>query len=162
MILLITGGHGFKVLEKVEMLEIKQGPFLGDKDKIRLKTLKKFIPVNEPLVTNSDVLSVSKVLKSGWISSEGPNVKLFEKNFAKYIGHKNAVSVSSGTAALEVAIKALNLKKGDEVIAPNFTIISSTLAVIKEGLKIKFIDCNLYDWNMNLDKTIKSIKKKLK
>ena len=39
MILLITGGHGFKVLEKVEMLEIKQGPFLGDKDKIRLKKL---------------------------------------------------------------------------------------------------------------------------
>ena len=124
--------------------------------------MKKFIPVNEPLVTNSDVLSVSKVLKSGWISSEGSNVKLFEKNFAKYIGHKNAVAVSSGTAALEVAIKALNLKKGDEVIAPNFTIISSTLAVIKEGLKIKFIDCNLYDWNMNLDKTIKSITKKTK
>ena len=57
---------------------------------------------------------------------------MLEKKFAKYIGHKNAVAVSSGTAALEVAIKALNLKKGDEVIAPNFTIISSTLAVIKE------------------------------
>ena len=124
--------------------------------------MKKFIPVNEPLITNSDVLSVSKVMKSGWISSEGPNVKLFEKKFAKYIGHKNAVAVSSGTAALEVAIKSLNLKKGDEVIAPNFTIISSTLAVIKEGLKIKFIDCDLYDWNMNLDKTIKSITKKTK
>ena len=67
MILLISGGHGFKVLEKVEMLETKQGPFLGDQDKIRLKNFEKFIPVNEPLITNSDVLSVSKVKKSGWI-----------------------------------------------------------------------------------------------
>jgi perosamine synthetase len=124
--------------------------------------LKKFIPVNEPLITRSDIRSVQKILNSGWISSEGPEVKLFEKSFSRYIGHNHAIAVSSGTAALEVAVKSLNLRKGDEVIAPNFTIISSILAAIKSDLKIKFIDCGLYDWNMNLDKTIKAITKKTK
>ena len=109
------------------------------------------------MVTKSDADSVHKVLRSGWISSEGPNVKKFEKKFAKFIGHKYSVAVSSGTAALEIAVKSLNLKKNDEVIIPNFTIISNALAVIKLGLKIKLIDCDLKNWNMNLKKVEKAI-----
>ena len=124
--------------------------------------MKKFIPVNKPLITKSDSNAVKKILNSGWISSEGPNVKNFEKKFSKYIGHKYGVAVSSGSAALEIAVKTLDLKRGDEIIVPNFTIISNALAVTKLGLKIKFIDCDLYDWNMNLEKTIKSISKKTK
>ena len=57
-----------------------------------------------PIVTRKDIISVNKALKAGWISSEGPEVKKFEKNFSKYIGHKYAVAVSSGTAALEIAV----------------------------------------------------------
>ena len=119
--------------------------------------MKKFIPVNKPVVTKSDAESVHKVLKSGWISSEGANVKKFEDKFSKFIGHRYSVAVSSGTAALEIAVKSLNLKKNDEVIIPNFTIISNALAVIKLGLKIKLIDCDLENWNMNLKKVERAI-----
>ena len=126
------------------------------------KTLKKFIPVNTPLITKADVDAVNRTIKSGWISSEGKQVKQFEKNFSKYIGHKYSVAVSSGTAALEIAIKSLDLKKHHEVIIPNFTIISNALAVIKQNLKIKLIDCNINDWNMDLTKIIKNINKNTK
>ena len=126
------------------------------------KILKKFIPVNTPLITKADVNAVNQTIKSGWISSEGKQVKQFEKNFSKYIGHKYSVAVSSGTAALEIAIKSLNLKTHHEVIIPNFTIISNALAVIKQNLKIRLIDCNIKDWNMNLNKIIKNINKNTK
>jgi len=124
--------------------------------------LKHFIPVNKPLITKSDAKSVYKALNSGWVSSEGPNVKKFEEKFSKFIGHKYSVTVSSGTAALEIAVKSLNLKKNDEVIIPNFTIISNALAVIKLGLKIKIIDCDLKNWNMNLKKVESAITPKTK
>ena len=73
--------------------------------------MRKFIPVNKPLITKADANRVYTVIKDGWISSEGSNVKKFEKNFSDFIGHKYSVAVSSGTAALEIAIKSLNLKK---------------------------------------------------
>ena len=123
---------------------------------------KTFFPVSMPNVTRKDIISVNKALKAGWISSEGPEVKKFEKNFSKYIGHKYAVAVSSGTAALEIAIKSLNLKKGDEIIIPNFTIISNALAAIKQDLKIKLIDCGKFDWNMDISQIKKNISKKTK
>jgi perosamine synthetase len=119
--------------------------------------LKKFIPVNKPLITKEDANKVYSVLKDGWVSSEGSNVKQFEKNFSNFIGHKYSVAVSSGTAALEIAVKSLNLKKDDEVIIPNFTIISNALAVIKSNLKIKLIDCELKNWNMDFKKVIAAI-----
>ncbi len=124
--------------------------------------MKKFIPVNQPLLTKSDSNFVKKVIDEGWISSEGPNIKKFEKKFSTFIGHKYSVAVSSGSGALDIAVKVLNLKKNDEIIVPNFTIISNALSVIKLGLKIKFIDCSLYDWNMNLSKLEKSITKNTK
>ena len=123
---------------------------------------KTFFPVSMSNVTRKDIISVNKALKAGWISSEGPEVKKFEKNFSKYIGHKYAVAVSSGTAALEIAIKSLNLKKGDEIIIPNFTIISNALAAIKQDLKIKLIDCGKFDWNMDISQIKKNISKKTK
>ncbi len=122
--------------------------------------MKKFIPVNKPLISLSDAKAVNQVLKSGWVSSEGSNVKKFEAKFSQFIGHKYSVAVSSGTAALEIAVKSLNLKKNDEVIIPNFTIISNALAVIKLGLKIKLIDCDLKNWNMNIEKVERGITNK--
>ena len=68
--------------------------------------------------------------------------------------------MSSGTAALEIAIKSLGLQKGDEVIIPTFTIISSALCLIKIGLKPVLVDSNIDDWNMNTDEVIKKINRK--
>jgi len=121
-----------------------------------------FIPVSKPLITKKDIKLINKSLIEGWISSEGPNVKKFEKTFSKYIGKKYSTAVSSGTAALEIAVKCLDLKKDDEIIVPNFTIISNALAVIKNNSKIKFVDCDLDNWNMNYEKLIKSINHKTK
>ena len=119
--------------------------------------MKKFIPVNEPKILKQDILSINKILKDGWISSEGNNVKLFEKEFSKFIGHKYGITVSNGTAALEIAVQSLNLPKNSEVIIPNFTIFSNAIACLKNNLKIKPIDCNKFDWNMNIESILKNI-----
>ena len=124
--------------------------------------MEKLIPVSRPLIEKKDIESVVSALKKNWISSEGPEVKKLEKNFSKLIGHKYGVAVSNGTAALEIAIKSLNLRKNDEVIIPNFTIFSNALAVIKQNLKIRFIDCGLFDWNMDLNELEKKINKNTK
>ncbi|MDA9956383.1 DegT/DnrJ/EryC1/StrS aminotransferase family protein [Candidatus Pelagibacter sp.] len=121
-----------------------------------------FIPVNKPLITKEDISYLNKSISKGWISSEGPEVKKFENNFSKFIGSKYSVAVSSGTAALEIAIKSLKLKKGDEIIIPNFTIISNVMAALKENLNIKLVDCNIKDWNMEISKIEKKITKKTK
>jgi len=122
--------------------------------------VKKIIPVNTPVITFKDTRAVSSVLKKNWVSSEGPEVKIFEKKFSKFIGKKYSIAVSSGTAALEITIKGLNFKKNDEIIVPNFTIISNALAVLKEGLKMKLVDCNKDNWNMNLSEIKKKINNK--
>ena len=88
----------------------------------------KFIPVNRPLITKMEADSVAKCIKSGWISGDGPYVKKFEKEFAKTVSRKYAITVSNGTAALDIAIKSINIKKGEEVIVPAFTIISCWIA----------------------------------
>ena len=123
---------------------------------------KKFIPVSKPLITKVDTDSVHRILKKGWISSEGPEVKKFEENFSKLINRKFSISVSNGTAALEIAIKALDIKKNDEVIIPNFTIISNALAVIRQNAKPVLVDCDLQTWNMKISDIEKKITKKTK
>ena len=130
--------------------------------KVKSKLNKKFIPVSLPYISNQDIKSVSKVLKKSWISSDGPEVKSFEEKFSKKIKRRYSIAVSSGTAALEIAIKSLNLKKNDEVIIPNFTIISNALAVIKQNAKPVLIDCDIKTWNIKLEDLEKKITKKTK
>ena len=120
------------------------------------------IPVNRPFITNQDAKAVYRSVKNGWISSSGPDVKIFENKFKKFIGKKYCSAVSSGTAALEIAVKCLNLKKNDEVIIPNFTIISNAIAVIKQNAKLIPIDCDLETWNMKIEDVKKAINKKTK
>ena len=120
------------------------------------------IPVNRPIITSEDCKYIFKTAKSGWVSSAGPEINIFEKNFKKFIGKKFASTVSSGTAALEISLKCLNLKKNDEVIIPNFTIISNLLAVIKVGAKPVAVDCDIKTWNMDIKLIDKAITKKTK
>jgi len=128
----------------------------------KLKLRDKFIPVNKPKIFGTEKKLINECLKSGWISSEGPFVKKFEKSFSNFNKRKFGISVSSGTAALEIAIKSLGLKKDDEVIIPTFTIISSALCLIKIGLKPVLVDSNIDNWNMNTDEVIKKINRKTK
>lgn len=128
----------------------------------KLKLKNKFIPVNTPKIFSQEKKLVVQALSTGWISSEGPFVKKFEENFSKFNKRRYGVAVSSGTAALEIVIKSLNLKKGDEVIIPTFTIISSVMCLIKQGLKPVLVDSDIKNWNMSIEETIKKINKKTK
>lgn len=108
----------------------------------------RFIPVNEPLLDGGESKLLNECLDTGWISSEGPLVKLFEERLAAVVDRKYGIAVSNGSAALEVAVKALDLGPGDEVIIPTFTIISCVAAVIRAGAKPVLVDCDPYTWNM--------------
>ena len=128
----------------------------------KLKSKNNFIPVNTPKIFGNEKFYVNKCLSTGWISSEGPYVKKFESLFAKYNNRKFGISVSNGTAALEISIKALNLKKGDEVIIPTFTIFSSILCLLKQGIKPVLVDSNFNNWNMDINEIIKKINRNTK
>ena len=130
--------------------------------KIKLRSKSKFIPVNVPKIFNQEKINVKKCLDEGWISSEGKYVKKFEQTFSKYNKRIYGIAVSSGTAALEISMKSLNLRKGDEIIIPSFSIISTALCVIKLGLKPILVDSDLKTWNMDSAQVIKKITKKTK
>ena len=117
----------------------------------------KFISVSEPRLSNKTSKYVLDCIKSEWISSSGSYLEKFEKKWAKYCNQKHAVSVTSGTAALIIALKALDLKAGDEVIMPSFTIISCALAVIEAGAKPVLVDCELDTWCMKTSEIKKKI-----
>ena len=121
-----------------------------------------FIPVNVPKIFKQDKINVKDCLDKGWISSEGNFVKQFEVNFSKYINKKYGVAVANGTAALEIALKSLNLKRNDEVIIPTFSIISTALCVVKLGLKPILVDCDIENWNMKPSEIISKINAKTK
>lgn len=133
--------------------------------RLALRALKKnnnMIPVNRPLFISNEKKYLQECIDSGWISSEGPFVKEFENNFAKYVGRKHGVAVSSGTAALEVAVGAIGLKPGDEVIMPTFTIISCALAVLAYGGVPVFVDSEPETWNIDVTKIEEKITRKTK
>lgn len=111
-----------------------------------------FIPVNEPLLNGNEKAYLCECIDTGWISSEGPFVKRFEKEMAAYVGRKYGIAVSNGTAALEAAVQALDLEKGTEVILPAFTIISCAQAVTKAGLVPVVVDCEPDTWNMDVNR----------
>lgn len=90
-------------------------------------------------------------IDTGWISSEGPFVKEFEQKMSTTVNRKYGIAVSNGTAALEVAVQALGIKEGDEVIMPTFTIISCAMAVTKAGAVPVLVDSDFYTWNMNVE-----------
>lgn len=110
-----------------------------------------FIPVNLPVLDGNEKKYLNECIDTGWISSEGPYIKLFEENMANYVGRKYGVAVSNGTAALETAMQALHLKKGSEVIMPANTIISCAQAIIKAGLIPVVVDCQEDTWNIDVN-----------
>lgn len=107
-----------------------------------------FIPVNEPLLNGNEKKYLCECIDTGWISSEGPFVKKFEQKMCDTVGRKYGIAVSNGTAALELAVQALEIGKGDEVILPTFTIISCAMAITKAGAVPVLIDSDLHTWNM--------------
>lgn len=98
------------------------------------------VPVNAPVVTDAAKRYVADALETGWISSAGEYLDRFEESFAAYVGVEHGVAVSNGTTALHLALAALDIGPGDEVIVPDFTIISCMNAVLYTGATPVFVD----------------------
>lgn len=120
------------------------------------------IPVFKPLLSGKERKNLNICVKEKWFSSNGKFNLLLENKFKRTVNRKYASSVSNGTVALELAIKALNIKAGSEVIVPTFTIISPILAIIRNNLIPVFVDTDLNYWNINPDEIEKKITKKTK
>lgn len=108
------------------------------------------VPVNEPVFCGNEKKYLLECIESGWISSEGPFVGRFEEEFSAKVGRRFSVAVSSGTAALDIAVAALGIGQGDEVIMPTFTIISCAQSVVRAGGKPVLVDSNADTWNMDV------------
>lgn len=121
-----------------------------------------FIPVNVPDITREDREAVAACLVDNWVSSDGPVVKEFEEAFSQTVHRKHAIAVTNGTTALELAVKAIGLKAGDEVIVPNFIIISCALAVVQAGATPVFVDSETMTWNIDPEKIEQAITRKTK
>jgi len=114
-------------------------------------------PVAEPEIGEEELKNIVEAVKSGWVSSKGKFIEEFESSFAKYIGVKYGIATSNGTAALHLALAALNIGEGDEVIVPDLTFAATINAVIYTGAKPVIVDINPDYWCIDPDKLEKAI-----
>lgn len=98
-------------------------------------------PVSRPSLDGRELEYVTGTIKDCWISSQSPVIRRFEAAFADYNGVAHGVACSSGTAALTLALRALGVGPGDEVIVPEFTMVASAWAVTYTGATPVFVDC---------------------
>lgn len=120
------------------------------------------IPVAEPNLSEEELRNIVDAVKSGWISSKGKYIEEFEKEFAGYNGVKYAVSTSNGTTALHLALMAIGIKKGDEVIVPTLTFIATANVVKYCNATPIFVDSHPEYWCIDPEKIEERITKKTK
>ena len=106
------------------------------------------IPIAKPLLGAEELAAVKEVLESGRLV-QGPRVEAFEKAFAAYLGRKHAIAVATGTAALQVAILAHGIGKGQEVVIPPLTFFASASTVLQAGAKPVFADVDRSSYNLD-------------
>ena len=109
------------------------------------------IPVSRPSITEEDVNAVATVLRNGYVSGDAPIVADFENAFAGAVNRTHGIAVSNGSIALDLALHALDLQIGDEVIVPSFTIASCLFAVLRTKATPVFIDVDQATWNLSCD-----------
>lgn len=108
------------------------------------------IKVNAPYITDEEIQEVIKVLRSGNLAA-GEYVRLFEDSFAKYLGVRHVLTVSNGTIALYLALKALGVGPGDEVAVPDFTFFATASSVVLAGGKVIPVDIDLETYDIDPD-----------
>ena len=121
-----------------------------------------YIPVNEPLLNGNEKKYLNECIDTGWISSEGPFIKKFEESVSKQVNRQFGIAVSNGSVALDAAVLAMGIGKGDEVIMPTFTIISCAAAIVRAGALPVLVDADPYTWNMDVDQIESKITKRTK
>lgn len=109
------------------------------------------IPVSRPCITDDDVEAVANILRQGFVSGDAPVVAEFEREFAQAVGRKHGVAVANGSVALDLALHALDLQEGDEVVIPSFTIASCLFAVLRTKATPVFADVDPHTWNLSVE-----------
>jgi dTDP-4-amino-4,6-dideoxygalactose transaminase len=107
------------------------------------------IPLSAPDIGPAERARLLETFDAGWVSSAGPVVEAFERAFAEATGFAHATAVSSGTAALHLALTLLDLKPGDAVICPTLTFIGGVSPIVHAGAQPIFVDCSASDWNLD-------------
>ena len=105
----------------------------------------------------TEINYVSEAFSTNWIAPLGPNVDAFENSISDYCGIKHAVALSSGTAAIHLALIILGVKSGDEVIASTFTFSATINPIIYVGATPVLVDSEPHTWNMDPDLLEKTI-----
>lgn len=113
---------------------------------------KKRFPVYEPVLGQEELDLLQDCIRTGWISSLGKHIHAFEKTFAKFCGCSYAAATSNGTTALHLALIALGIGKGDEVIIPSLTFVATANSVTYAGAKVVLADVSEETWTLDLDK----------
>ena len=101
-----------------------------------------FISISQPSIGKKEIEYVTDAVQSGWVSSLGKYIDIFEENFANYCGTKYAVATSNGTTALHLALVALGVTREDEVIIPDLTFVATGSAIKYIGAKVVIVDVN--------------------
>jgi perosamine synthetase len=114
-----------------------------------MKTTHEFIPISNPALVGNELKYVTDCVQSSWVSSLGKYVTGFEEAFADFCGVDHAVTCSNGTTALHLALGALGVEPGDEVIVPTLTYVATANAVVYCGAKPVFVDGEPRTWNMD-------------
>jgi dTDP-4-amino-4,6-dideoxygalactose transaminase len=124
------------------------------------------IPINTPIIGKEEINEVKSVLTERSLTSSanvgGRRVQEFEKLLSSFVRSRFAVAVNSGTAALQAALYALDIKKGDEVLLPSFTFVATANSVLSVGAKPVFVDIMKENYTMDPDDLKKKITKKSK
>jgi perosamine synthetase len=127
--------------------------------------LRKMIAINMPQIGEQEIEAVVKVLKSGVLTAHpgnGPAVKWFETEFRKFVNAKHAIAVNNGTAALHMALLAMGVTSGDEVILPSLTFTATAEVVVLNGAKPVFVDIDPHTYNIDPEKIEDAISAKTK
>ncbi len=115
------------------------------------------IPISEPQIGAEEARLVAQAVHGGWVSSRGPFVDRFEGRFARWIGSRHAIATTSGTTALHLALAALGIGPGDEVLVPDYTMVACANAVLYTGARPVFADVDPEHWTL----TAESVAEKL-
>ena len=125
-------------------------------------TNKSRIFLSPPHMSGNEQKYINEAFETNWIAPLGPNVDAFEKELAEYVGSKGAAAVSSGTAAIHLALRLLDVQQGDRVFCSSLTFIASANPILYQGAEPVFIDSEPDTWNMSplaLERAMEAAKK---
>jgi len=147
-----------------QILKYKNSCLLDEIYRLTINRILLKIAINIPIIGREEISAVTSILKNGNLASSdskgGKHVQAFEKAASSLVKSKYAIAVNSGTSALQAALYALNIKKGDEVLVPSFTFIATANTVVSTGAKPIFVDILKENYTINPDDLQKKVTKK--